>query len=430
MHKSSLPLLAVGITLLAADGALATTSDDGPGRGRATTLGSAPWTQWRGPTRDGQVGGTRWPERLSEDRLELLWRVDDLQDSYSGPIVGDDLVFTSETRDEEEEVITAYDRATGELVWTASWPGAMQVPFFAAKNGSWIRSTPAFDGERLYVAGMSDVLVCLDALTGEVAWTADFKERFGTPLPSFGFVCSPLVTDRHVYVQAGASFVKVDKRTGETVWRSLADPGGMMGSAFASPILATLAGQPQLVVQTRTALAGVDPENGDELWSREIPAFRGMNILTPTVHDGAVFTATYGGKARLLRIGAPDDGHEVTQEWENRVQGNMTSPVVIDGHAYLLNRSNRFTCIDLADGEVEWISPPTGDDYWSLVAQGDRILALANTGRLRLLAANPDEYTVVDEREVSEDDTWSHLAVSGDQLFIREQFGLAAWRWR
>ncbi|WP_231756663.1 tryptophan-rich sensory protein [Lignipirellula cremea] len=29
----------------------------------------------------------------------------------------------------------------------------MSVPFFAASNGSWIRATPDFDGESLFVAG-------------------------------------------------------------------------------------------------------------------------------------------------------------------------------------------------------------------------------------------------------------------------------------
>jgi outer membrane protein assembly factor BamB len=119
------------------------------------------WNQWRGPTRDGQVGGPAWPARLSDGFLKLLWRVP-LGPSYSGPIVTKDLVFTTETRNKESEVVHALDRKTGKERWRAEWKGAMTVPFFAASNGSWIRSTPACDGASLYVAGMRDVLVCLD----------------------------------------------------------------------------------------------------------------------------------------------------------------------------------------------------------------------------------------------------------------------------
>ena len=33
------------------------------------------WPQWRGLNRDGRVGGPTWPERMSEESLQLLWRI-------------------------------------------------------------------------------------------------------------------------------------------------------------------------------------------------------------------------------------------------------------------------------------------------------------------------------------------------------------------
>src|SRR5271165_6764768 len=195
------------------------------------------WNQWRGPTRDGQVGGAGWPARLSDGSLKLLWRVP-LGPSYSGPIVAEDLVFTTATKNKELEVVIALDRKTGKERWRAQWKGAMTVPFFAASNGSWIRSTPVYDGERLYVAGMRDVLVCLDAKTGKEEWRVDFVKELKTPLPDFGFVCSPLLDGNAVYVQAGASVTKLDKKNGKMIWRTLEDKGGMMGSAFSSPVIA------------------------------------------------------------------------------------------------------------------------------------------------------------------------------------------------
>jgi glycosyltransferase involved in cell wall biosynthesis len=72
-------------------------------------------------------------------------------------------------------------------------------------------------------AGMRDVLVCLDAATGAERWRADFVEQFKSPLPAFGFVCSPLVVGDFVYVQAGAGFCKLDKQTGKVLWRVLTD---------------------------------------------------------------------------------------------------------------------------------------------------------------------------------------------------------------
>ena len=118
----------------------------------------------------------------------------------------------------------------------------------------------AWDGERLYVAGMRDVLVCLNGTDGTVVWRRDFVSELKTPLPAFGFVSSPLVDGDHLYTQAGASVARLDKRTGAIQWRAMTDEGGMNGSAFSSPVMATLAGKRQLVVHTRTTLAGLDPE--------------------------------------------------------------------------------------------------------------------------------------------------------------------------
>ncbi len=395
----------------------------------ADTIGI--WTQWRGPSRDGHALGKAWASDLSPANLVEVWRVDELGPSYSGPIVDAERVYTTETIDEEYEVVRAISRATGEELWQTSWKGAMEVPFFAARNGSWIRSTPALDGDALYVAGIRDVLVCLDAETGAVRWRVDFTERFDTKLPPFGCASSPLVVGDGLIIQAGSSLLKLDKRTGETVWRSMVDGGDVMsGGAFSSPVIANLAGRSQVVVQTRVDLAGVGLEDGKVLWSTPVKAFRGMNILTPTVVDDGVFTSTYGGRSQMFSITKGADGLQAERGWNTGVQGYMTSPVVVDGHAYLFLRSNRFSCIDLATGEKRWTSPPTGDEYWSLTVQGDRILALSNTGMLRLIQADPAGYQVLSEREVAEAETWAHVAPAGDQVFIRAQDSLIALGWK
>lgn len=386
------------------------------------------WPQWRGPHRDGRVAtSTEWPERLDDASLVQSWRVP-LGASYSGPIVSESLVFVTETEKREHEVVRALDRRTGEEKWATRWEGTLSVPFFAKANGDWIRSTPAYDGESLYVAGIRDILVCLDAQTGAIRWRIDFVEEFGTPLPAFGFVCSPLVDDEFVYVQAGASFCNLDKRTGEIVWRTLQDDGGMMDSAFSSPYLLESGESQQILVQTRTRLAGVDPASGEVLWSQEIPAFRGMNILTPTVEENAVFTSSYGGKSFLYKLPSGDASATPQERWTNKATGYMSSPVVIDGHVYLHLRNQRFTCIELDSGETKWTSQPFGK-YWSLVANGDNILALDERGDLLLIRATPEKFDLLDTRHISDDSTWAHLAVCDNEVFVRELNAMTVFRW-
>jgi outer membrane protein assembly factor BamB len=389
----------------------------------------AVWPQWRGPTRDGVVAGTAWPEKLEGDALQQIWRIENLGPSYSGPIVASDRVFTTQTIDRKTEVATAHDRKTGKELWRASWEGSITVPFFAAKNGSWIRSTPAYDGKTLYVAGIRDVLVALDGRTGAELWRLDFVKELGTSPPDFGFVSSPLVDDTGVYVQAGGSFVKVDKKTGKIAWRTLKDGGGMMGSAFSSPVFARIGGREQVLVQTRTRMAGVDPGTGDELWSREIPSFRGMNILTPLPYGEGVFTSTYGGNTRLLRLERDGQKFKVEDAWNIRYEGNMTTPVVAAGHAYFLGKDKRLICVNLQSGKEVWRSEERFGDYWSMAVNRDRLLALDQRGILYLFRIDGADYELLDKRKVAGVETWAHIAVCGDELYIRDLEGLTAWRW-
>jgi outer membrane protein assembly factor BamB len=416
------------LALLAlAAGAAGGNAEDDPGFG--------PWPQWRGPTRDGRAPEPSWPADLAPETLREVWRVEELGPSYSGPVADASRVYTTETVDGKHEVVRAFRRDTGEELWRVSWEGSMRVPFFAARNGSWIRSTPAVDDGALFVLGMRDVLHCLDAATGERRWSVDFPERFSTGVPPFGGVPSPLLTENHVFVQAGNAIVKLDRQTGATVWRSMVAAKGIMSAgAFSSPVLATLHGEPQLVVQSRTELAGLDPEDGSIRWSIPVRAFRGMNILTPTVFGDGVFTSAYGGRAQLLVIEEPQEeggGMAVRSAWDTAAQGYMTSPVVVEGHAYLFLRSERFGCLDLATGRKRWSSPPTGGDaYWSLAVQGDRILALSNRGMLRLVQADPTAYRVLAERQVTKSETWAHVAPAGSQLFVRARDELLAFSWQ
>lgn len=384
------------------------------------------WPQWRGPMRDARVvGGPDWPRSLS--RLSERWRVE-LGPGYSGPIVSGDRVFVTETENKEREIVRALDRRTGTELWRASWGGAMSVPFFAKSNGDWIRSTPACDGESLYVAGMRDVLVCLDAATGVERWRFDFPEQMGTPIPAFGFVCSPLIRGDSVFVQAGGAFVKLNKRTGELLWKIL-DDGGAMNSAFSSPVVATLAGKEQVLVQMREELVGVDPEDARILWRQTVPSYRGMNILTPSVYKDGILTSTHKNRTFMYRVEQHSGAFNVSEAWNNPAQGYMSSPAIIGDHAYLHLGNGRFSCLDLRSGKEEWRSSSFGK-YWSMVVQDSSILALDERGELLLIDANPNEFRLLDRKKVSDNECWAHVAVSGNEILMRDLGGISLFDWR
>jgi len=201
-----------------------------------------------------------------------------------------------------------------------------------------------------------------------------------------------------------------------------------MSSAFSSPVAATIHGVPQLVVQMREKLAGVAPDTGEVLWSQVVPSYRGMNILTPTVFEDGVLTSSYKNKTFFYRIEKGDAAFRVTEAWTTKAQGYMSSPIIIDEYAYLHLGNGRACCFDLNSGKEKWRTKPFGE-YWSMVANRDRILALDQRGELLLIKADPQEFRLIDRKEVANAESWAHVAVCGGELFVRDMGGVSAFLW-
>jgi hypothetical protein len=63
------------------------------------------------------------------------------------------------------------------------------------------------------------------------------------------------------------------------------------------------------------------------------------------------------------------------------------------------------------------------------VAQRDLILALDQKGELLLFKANPKAFELLDQRSVSDQDTWAHVAVCGNEIFVRGLNALSVFLW-
>lgn len=388
------------------------------------------WNQWRGPQRDATYPMAQWPDTL---KLEAAWKVDSLGPSYSGPVTNGKMVFTTETVNSEIERTTAYDLKTGERVWEQTWQGALTVPFFAAKNGSWIRSTPACDLQHVYVMGIQDRLCCMNVSDGSIQWQINFGERFETGNPPFGAVCSPLIDGDFLFVQAANRFFKLNKSDGTILWETMEEAGGMSsGGSFSSPSMATINGTRQVLVQSRTALAGIDPQSGKILWQTPVPNFRGMNILTPARWRNSVFTSTYNNQSYLFQVG---DSAQPTQVWQNSAKGYMASPAIVNDHAYLLLQNGRIACLDLTDGQRTWTSEQSFGEYASCIVNKDKILMLSEEGELLLLKAEPEfQQTLATAQLPGIKNSWAHLGIQqlddgSTLLMVRGLSSLQVFRW-
>lgn len=207
------------------------------------------WTDFRGPSRLGIYDEvpilTSWPA----SGLTRLWK-QPVGGGFASFTVAGGLAFTIEQR-RDQEVVAAYDVATGREKWTNGWKAGQ----FEGAGGDWPRATPVFDDGRVYALGAAGELRVLDALTGEVVWNKNILTDNGAKNITWAQSASPLLVDGNVIVlpggPAGKSVVAYDKLTGKLVWSALDDR-----QAYASPIVATLAGRRQLLVVSRQRAMG------------------------------------------------------------------------------------------------------------------------------------------------------------------------------
>jgi outer membrane protein assembly factor BamB len=202
----------------------------------------------------------------------------------------------------------------------------------------------------------------------------------------------------------------------------------MFGSAFSSPVKTRLAGKEVFLVQTRVALNVIDLQTGNIDCTVPIKAFRGMNILTPLVHEGSVFTSAYGGRSHMFNAVMQSGKVALSETWNAKHQGYMSSPIVVGGVCYHHLRNQRLVALDISTGKDLWDVSNRFGKYWSMAVNGERILALDQKGKLHLIRANREKFDQLDTREIG-DNAWAHLAVSGNQVVIRELNELAVYEW-
>lgn len=389
----------------------------------------ADWNQWLGPTRDNHFHGPAWPDRIDDEHLRPVWRVD-LGPGFGGPLVAGDRIFTVETKDKHFEVARAFDRATGNQLWGARWEGAIEVPAIAKGQGDWIKSTPAWDGESLYVVGMEDTFAAIAGDDGAVRWRIDFKQHYGTGQPEYGNPSSPLVYKDWVYVFGAGRLNRIERETGVIDWNGLDTGNAVRSTPFSSPVVATIAGREQLVAFIPKSMAAIDPDTCEILWQIPVGTAIDAAYPTPLVHNDDIFLSLYGRKTQMFRVSKGEDGAwRCEPVWENKAKGYLSTPVLVDGRAYVQLTNRRVVCIDLATGNDAWGSTERFGLYWGMTANRDKILALDDQGTLRLIRADAEKLNIVDTRKIGDVKSWAPIAFSGNEVYVRDIEGLSKYRW-
>jgi outer membrane protein assembly factor BamB len=395
----------------------------------ACQVGAADWTQFRGPNHDGTSPEkilTAWPS----PGLREIWK-EPMTDGFSAITLGGGKAFTLEAREVNgatQEVCVALDANTGRELWAvplgiAKYEGGGDRGTQDNSGGDGPRSTPTYDGGKVYTYSSQMILKCMDAASGRQIWACDLKREHAGANIRWESAASPLIDGDLVFVAAGGpgqALLAFDKNDGHVVWKGQDDK-----MTQSTPVAATILGVRQVIFFTQKGLVAVAPATGDVLWRFPFH-YNVSTAISPVVCGDIVYcSAGYSVGTSACKISKSADGFAAEQIWHqpaNVLANHWSTPVYNQGYVYGITGQAKFgeaplVCVEAATGKVLWSHPGFGPGGCTLV--DGRVLVLSDAGDLVLVKATPEAYQEVARSHVLAGKCWNAASVSNGRVYAR-----------
>jgi len=384
------------------------------------------WNQFRGPNRDNHAFSTGIAKSWSEGGPRLIQKIDTLGGGFSNLAFVGNTIFTMGDFDGRAFVL-ALDRETKEIKWREDIGRGGAIARHATPQ-----STPASDGESVFVMGPYGDFVALNASDGAIRWRKNVREDLGGRfMGNWGFAMSPLLDGDRVVVPVGGDggvLIAFDK-AGNILWRTTDLPDA---AAYTSIVPVVIEGVRQYLLLSNNYLVGVSPTDGKILWRANFPgrtavcsdpALSGNVILASSAYDvGAYFY-------RISREG--DNFSAVSFYGSNQIlQSHHGGIVTVGDHFYFMTGGNAgvrlLVCVEAKTGNIVWQNAWNGrDSKGSLIyVDGVFILRSEDTGTVVMVEATPEGYKELgrfDQPHRSNARSWSYPVIVNNRLYLRDQ---------
>jgi outer membrane protein assembly factor BamB len=182
---------------------------EAPGAKTSDTL------QFLGPNRNAKIEDVELKDWTTHPPREI-WRIG-IGDGWSTLAVSGSQAITQEQRDEFECVVS-YDILTGRQVWIHKDKTRYATPM----GGIGPRATPTIRGNRVFTAGATGQLNCLDLTSGDLVWQRNFVEENDASVMQWGNPGPPLLLEEKVIINTGGrdnrNLVAYPAETGAFLW--------------------------------------------------------------------------------------------------------------------------------------------------------------------------------------------------------------------
>ena len=319
------------------------------------------WPQWRGPGLDGTSAETGLPTTWGRTE-NLRWRLELPGPAASTPIVWEDRIFLTSTREGGDELLLLAVGRDGRLLWQREVDrGALRVASFASHETNAASPSPVTDGERVWALFGTGKLISVD-FDGKLVWETDLAARYGRPNMYFGLSMSPLLHGDRLYLQLlhtdAQLVVALDKATGAEVWKTErpTDARDECLHSYASPVPF----RDTVLIHGADYITAHRMSDGAEVWRHgsynpaesynsayrmvATPVVSGDLVVVPTAKRGPVFGLRPAAAEGLV---TPASGLDWTLE---RGTPDVPSPLVLGDFVYLSGERGTLTVLRAADG--------------------------------------------------------------------------------
>jgi outer membrane protein assembly factor BamB len=330
------------------------------------------FNSFRGPWGNGRSNHQNIPvDWDGASGKNILWKVEIPVHGYNTPIIwGDRLYFSG--ANPSRRVVYCMDRHTGRMIWERdvnNIPGSPATPPGTTDDTGLAAPTLTTDGNLVFALFGTGDIIAFD-LEGNRRWA----QNIGVPRNHYGHSSSLLTWENKLFVQYdtqdGSRVMALDNTTGQTVWET----PRTSDVSWASPILANVDGQFQLVLLGNPDFAAYDIKTGRELWN--IKCMSGEVGVSPAYGGGLVYAANE--YATMIAVN-PATGQKV---WEDRYYlPEVSSPVYHDGYLYIATTFAVLASFEASTGTFNWEFDGDDSFYSSPMIADGKLYVFDTTGK-------------------------------------------------
>jgi outer membrane protein assembly factor BamB len=398
------------------------------------------WNQFRGPNSNNHSASTGLATSWGEGGPKELWRVSTLGLGYANICFFGDKMFTMGDFDNQCYAI-AMDK-TGQEIWKVhiGRGGDSGMNFIGPF------STPACDGETVYVLSQHGDFAALDVKDGKERWKKNIINEHGADkMAMWGYSMSPILDGDKILLPLGgnAGTLAAFDKTGKILWRTdwVTDK-----AAYTTIVPAEIGGVRQYLLLTGGNLFGVSTD-GKKLWGAEFPG-RTAVCSDPVVSGDVILAGcAYNVGAYSYRVTKDGDAFKVDRfsgpKGKNKdgedvdLQSHHGGMVAVGEHFYFLTNSS-LVCIEAKSGNVVWENAAVGKGSLSF-ADGKLFLRHegagggrrgggggggGSNGTIAMVEATPTGYKELGrfaQPDRSNVNSWTYPTIVDKKMYIRDQ---------